>query len=113
MAQETPGNGPGNGFELVDAVVSIRDDLMAAAERGAGEDLRFDVGDIELELSVEMRRDARARTGVKAWVVSGEAEAGAGRTRTHRVTVTLRPRDRRTGGGWEIAHDDEGHTWAR
>ncbi|EFL32653.1 conserved hypothetical protein [Streptomyces viridochromogenes DSM 40736] len=65
---------------------------MQAVTRGAGQDLAFRVGPIELEFSVELRQDARAKAGFKAWVVSGDAEAGAARGRTHRVTVTLTPK---------------------
>lgn len=83
--------------ELADAVASVRDELMAAASRGAGAGLEFVVGPLELEFAVELRHDANVRSGFKAWVVSAEAEGGTGRTRTHTVKVTLTPR--RVGGG--------------
>lgn len=81
-------------LELADAVASLRDELVQAVTRGAGQDLAFQVGPVELEFSVELRQDARAKAGFKAWVVSGDAEAGAARGRTHRVMVTLTPKSR-------------------
>jgi hypothetical protein len=84
-------------IELADAVAVVRDELVEAAARGIGHDVEFVVGPIELEFAVELRQDAKAKAGFKAWVLTGEAEAGAGRTRKHRVTITLTPRGR--GGG--------------
>jgi hypothetical protein len=84
-------------IELADAVAVVRDSLLAAAARGADQDVEFVVGPIELEFAVELRQDAKAKAGFKAWVISGDVEAGAGRTTKHRVTVSLTPRAR--GGG--------------
>jgi hypothetical protein len=92
-------------IELADAVAGLRDELLTAAARGAGQDLVFAVGAIELELAVELRADAKARAGFKAWVVSGDAEAGASRSRTHRVTLSLTPR-RVDGGDLLVAGDN-------
>ncbi|MFE9706166.1 trypco2 family protein [Streptomyces sp. NPDC005930] len=88
-------------IELADAVAAVRDELVAAAARGAGADLAFLVGPVELEFAVELRADAKAKAGFKAWVLSGEAEAALARGRTHRVKVTLTPR-RPDGGDWFV-----------
>jgi len=89
--------GVGMEIELADAVAVVRDELLTAAARGAGADVEFVVGPVELEFSVELKADAKAKTGFKAWVISGDVEAGVGRARTHRVKVTLTPK--RRGGG--------------
>ncbi|WP_128429435.1 trypco2 family protein [Streptomyces cyaneus] len=91
-------------IELADAVAGLRDELLAAAARGAGQEVVFDVGTIELELAVELRTDAKAKAGFKAWVVSGDAEAGVSRGRTHRVTLSLTPR-RADGGDLLVGGD--------
>lgn len=80
-------------IELAEAVEAVRRQLAAAAERAAGERFQFEVGTVELEFSVELRREVKTGGRVKAWVLSAEAEAGAGRSRTHRVTVSLTPKD--------------------
>ncbi|WP_327122739.1 trypco2 family protein [Streptomyces sp. NBC_01727] len=79
-------------IELADAVAWMRDELLTAAVRGAGQEVVFDVGTVALELVAELRTDAKAEAGFKAWVVSVDAEAGVSRGRTHRVTLSLTPR---------------------
>ncbi|MEV4317085.1 trypco2 family protein [Actinocrispum sp. NPDC049592] len=80
-------------IELADAVAVVRDELLAAAARGVGQDIEFVVGPVELEFSVELRRDAKAKLGFKAWVVSADAEASVAQTRKHRVQISLTPRN--------------------
>jgi hypothetical protein len=84
-------------IELADAVASVRDELVDAAARGVGAEVEFVVGPIELEFAVELRADAKAKLGFKAWVLSADAEAGVARGHTHTVKVTLTPRQ--AGGG--------------
>lgn len=79
-------------IELADAVAAVRDELVEAAARGCGELVGFVVGPIEMEFAVELRADAKAKVGFKAWVTSAEVEAGVARGRTHRVTFTLTPK---------------------
>lgn len=85
------------------AVAVLRDELMAAARDGADEQIRFAVGPIELEFAVELRADAKAKAGFKAWVLSGDVSAGVARGTTQRVKVTLVPTDATTGRSPEIA----------
>ncbi|MEU9688108.1 trypco2 family protein [Amycolatopsis japonica] len=84
-------------IELGDAVAALRDELLDAADRAATAEVEFAVGPIELEFAVELRKDAKAKAGFKAWVVSADAEAGVSHTTKHKVTVTLNPR--KPGGG--------------
>src|SRR6266508_2765905 len=66
------------------------------------------VVDIEMEFAVELRADAKAKAGFKAWVLaSAEVEAGVSRGRTHRVMVTLTPK-RPDGGDLLIAAEPDG-----
>jgi Trypsin-co-occurring domain 2 len=90
-------------IELADAVAVVRAELLEAAARGAGGEVGFAVGPIELEFAVELRADARARAGFAAWVLTAEAEAQAGRTSTHRVRLTLRPTRGDGGDVWIAA----------
>jgi hypothetical protein len=78
-------------IELADAVASARDELVAAAKRGVGQQVAFTAGPIELVFAVELRQDAKAQAGFRAWVVSGDVAAGAGQSRTHRMKITLTP----------------------
>lgn len=95
-------------IELAEAVEAVRRQLAAAAERAAGERFQFEVGTVELEFGVELRRDGKATGGVRAWVLSADLEASAGRTRSHRVTVTLTPKDLATGENVRVGNSDLG-----
>ncbi|MEU4447998.1 trypco2 family protein [Actinosynnema sp. NPDC050801] len=81
-------------IELADAVASLRDELLTAVAYGRGQEIGFVVGPIELEFGVELKADAKAKGGFKAWVVAAEVEAGVGRVATHRVRVSLTPKAR-------------------
>jgi hypothetical protein len=90
-------------IELADAVAAVREELLAAARRGAGAEIGFVVGPIEMEFAVELRSDAKARAGFTAWVIaSAGVEAGITRVGTHRVKVSLTPK-RADGGELLIA----------
>lgn len=95
-------------LELVKAVQTIRDELLRAAASGSDSDVAFEVGPIQLEFSVELRRDVRARGGIRAFVVSAEADGGMSRARTHKVSLTLTPRATTTGDPLLIAAEGEG-----
>lgn len=95
-------------IELADAVQAVRDELITAASRSSGHDLAFEVGDIELEFGVELRKEAQGGIKVKAWVVEGGVDGGGGTTRAHRVTVTLRALDNRTGRPWKVRSESRG-----
>jgi hypothetical protein len=79
-------------IELADAVTAIRDELLEAAQRAAGKTLAFTVGPIEMEFAVELKKDAKAKAGFKAWVLTGDIEAGVARATTQKVKVTLTPK---------------------
>ena len=79
---------------LADAVAVVRDELLAAAQQGADADVRFEVEQVQVEFTVDLREDSGAKGGFKAWVLSGDAERSSGATRGHRVAVTLRPHPR-------------------
>jgi hypothetical protein len=95
-------------IELADAVAAVREELVEAAWRGRGKPVGFVVGPIEMEFTVELRADARAKVGFKAWVLaSAEVEAGVARGRTHKVKVTVTPKAP-DGGDLLIAADAAG-----
>jgi Trypsin-co-occurring domain 2 len=97
-----------SGTDLADAVEAIRQGLTDGAARGAGQDLRFEVGEIRMDFTVQLQRSRSARGGVKAWVVDAGADASRTDGRTHTVSVTLRPVDAATGRPPQIAAPDEG-----
>ncbi|WP_042385449.1 trypco2 family protein [Streptacidiphilus melanogenes] len=91
---------------LADAIEAIRGQLVDAAERGAGSELAFEVGDIQLEFSVQLSHDRTARGGVKAWVLTAGYESAQARAETQRVSVTLRPKRRASGADVLVGNDE-------
>lgn len=58
-----------DGIELADAIESVRDQLTEAAARSTGQPLVFELGDIHMEFTLELRRELKGGARVRAWVV--------------------------------------------
>ncbi|MDX3378099.1 hypothetical protein PV390_27230 [Streptomyces sp. ME02-6991-2A] len=99
-----------DGIELADAVESIRNQLVEAAARATDRPLAFAVGDIQMEFTLELRKEAKAGGKVKAWVVEAGTDASLASGRTHKVAFTLSPRNTVTGEAWAIGTEDDGST---
>ncbi|MFI6644498.1 trypco2 family protein [Streptomyces sp. NPDC050504] len=106
----TNGSDGFDGIELADAIASLRDQLVEAAGRTAGQPVAFEVGDIQMEFALELRKEVKGGVKVKAWVVEAGTDAGASSARTHRVAFTLKPRDTTTGGSWVVGNEQQGGT---
>lgn len=79
--------------ELGETVSAIRAQLRQAQEEGGDKSLKFRTGPVELEFSIEVRKDgdAKARILVLPW--SAEVRAAASSARLHRIKLTLQPVD--------------------
>ncbi|AJC60640.1 hypothetical protein GZL_08092 [Streptomyces sp. 769] len=69
----------------------LRAELEQAITAAEGEALRFELGPVELEVSVALERTAQAGAKVRFWVVESGAEATAGATTTQRIKLALQP----------------------
>jgi hypothetical protein len=80
------------GIELADLLWQLRHELSRAMWAGERTDLRFEVGPVELELTVAVEKSTEP--GVKAKLLVVEAEMGGRRasTVTQRIHLTLHPR---------------------
>ncbi|SES41800.1 hypothetical protein SAMN04487983_105152 [Streptomyces sp. yr375] len=76
-----------------DAIDHLRAELTAARDRAAADGMRFELGEISLEFTVELRRENSGKGSIKAWVVSAEAGVTRSTTATHRLAFTLRAVD--------------------
>jgi Trypsin-co-occurring domain 2 len=92
-------------LELAAAVATVRDELLKAAKSAVDQDIRFEVGDVTMEFSVEMRKDVKAKFGFTAWVVTAEAGGGVARSDVHKVALSLRPH-LRDGQSVEVSETD-------
>ncbi|MEU6569015.1 trypco2 family protein [Streptomyces parvulus] len=100
--------GTEHAVELDKAVQAIRDGLVAAAEQAEGQDLAFELGDIQMEFTVELRKELKGGGKVKAWVLEAGADATRTTARTHKVAFTLKPKDNRTGERWKVGNENQG-----
>jgi hypothetical protein len=78
--------------ELAELIGQLRVELTEAMRAGEGADLRFEVGPVELELTVAVDKEAKPGAKVKFWVVEFGADVKAGSSTTQRIRLTLDPR---------------------
>lgn len=97
-------------IELADAIEAVREQLIDAATRATGKPVLFEVGDIEMEFTIELRKDVTGGLKARAWVLEGGADRTQSTGRTHRVAFTLKPKNAQTGGGWLVGNDDDADT---
>jgi len=103
MGAGTQVTSEGSWMTLAQAIDGIRAELTEAMASATDDQLRFDVGDVEMEFTVDVRRDQQARAGVRVWVADLGASAGMSRGLTNRVKVTLHPVDPATGRSPRVA----------
>ncbi|MFF0744114.1 trypco2 family protein [Streptomyces sp. NPDC004111] len=93
-----------DGIELADAVESVRKQLLAASAQGVGKEITFTVEDIQMEFTVELRKELKGGLKVKAWVVEAGADAGRSTGSTHKVSLTLKPKVAETGESLDVSN---------
>ncbi|GAA3759560.1 hypothetical protein GCM10022225_51280 [Plantactinospora mayteni] len=79
-------------IELTTVVRELRAELEAAVVAAGGEAFRFELGPIELELTVAVTNEAKGSAKVRFWVVDLGTDAGLHRVSTQRIKLTLQPR---------------------
>jgi hypothetical protein len=93
-------------LDLADAIGLLRDQVMEAQQRAAGHPLKFVMGEITLELEVELERSGTLGGGLRFGVVSANGQGERSNRSANRVTVTLTPQ-LGDGGGVEISDDGD------
>jgi Trypsin-co-occurring domain 2 len=78
-------------IELAELIGQLRSELTEAMTAGDGEDLRFFLGPVELELTVAVDREAKPGAKVRFWVVELGAETKLGSSSTQKIKLTLDP----------------------
>ncbi|MEU8975281.1 trypco2 family protein [Streptomyces monashensis] len=81
------------GVELAEVIRALRDELESAIEAGAGEALRFELGPVEVEVSVAIVAGASAEVKPRFVVIALGASGNVERTSTQRIKLTLTPRE--------------------
>ena len=96
----------GSWLDLADAIGLLRDQVVEAQQRAAGHPLRFVMGEVTLELEVELERSGGLGGGLRFGVVVADARGERSSRSANRVTVTLTPR-LDDGADVEISDDDD------
>lgn len=84
-------------IELAEMIEQLRRELTTAATAADGEELRFELGPVELEAAVSLERSGTAGAKIRFWVAEAGTEGRAADTATHRIKLTLDPRSNSTG----------------
>ncbi len=80
-------------IELAQLIQDLRSELSAARAASVTSDLRFEIGNIDLELSVAVSREGGPSAKVRFWVVEAGGSAKLGASTTQKIRLTLVPRD--------------------
>jgi len=77
--------------ELSELIRELRAELGAAVDSAPDEGLRFELGPVEIEVSVAVDRRAGANGKVRFWVLDLGSDASVAQNSVQRVKVTLVP----------------------
>ena len=81
------------GVELASVVRQLRTELNEALADAEGERLRFELGPVEMSLSVTVGREATPGAKVRFWVVEAGADARLSREAVQEIKLVLTPVD--------------------
>lgn len=88
---------------LHEAIRSLRKELEISIKGATGEEIRFEVGEINLEFQVTMEKTIGGE--VNFWVVSGDGARTV--TKSHSVAISLTPHRKHTNGPVVLGNDME------
>jgi len=74
-------------------VRQLREELTEAMADGEGERLRFELGPVELSLTVTVGREAKPGAKIRFWVIEAGADARISREAVQEIKLVLTPRD--------------------
>ena len=95
---------------LSEVIAQLRAELTEAMRVGEDEQLRFELGPVELELTVGVDKEAKPGAKAKFWVLELGTETRFAATSTQRIKLTLDPRHAaQPGGRPTISGDDAPH----
>jgi hypothetical protein len=89
---------------LSEAISALREELASSIRDADGQDIRFRLGQIDLEFQVSIARAAEGHAGLKFWVVSAGAKASDTHASAHTVKVQLHAEHADGGEVWTADH---------
>ena len=85
---------------LAEAIGRVRTELVQARREGEGRELRFRLGEVQLQFEVALTREGAGEAGINVWVISVGAKGSVTSAQTHTVTVSLVPQAK-VGSDWQ------------
>jgi hypothetical protein len=80
-----------DGLGLAEAIEAVREELRKAQDLGSQGELRFTVGEVEVELAVDVTKTAGGEASVRVLGVGLGGKGERSWSQTHRVRVSLNP----------------------
>ena len=87
------------GVELASVVRQLRAELNEALADAEGERLRFELGPVQVSLTVTVGREAKPGAKVRFWVVEAGADATLSREAVQDIKLVLTPVDTKAPAG--------------
>jgi hypothetical protein len=81
------------GLELASVVRQLRAELNEAMGEGEGERLRFELGPVELNVTVTVGREAKPGAKIRFWVIEAGAETTISKEAVQDIKLVLTPYD--------------------
>lgn len=78
--------------ELAELISQLRAELSDALHAGEDSDVRFELGPVELEVTVAAAKEAKPGAKVRFWVVELGADGSASSSSTQRIKLSLEVR---------------------
>ncbi|MFI7643169.1 trypco2 family protein [Nonomuraea sp. NPDC049400] len=79
-------------IELTTAIKELRAQLTGAIENAKDEELRFELGPIELELSIAATQEDGLGGKIRFWILSADGNTKETSVATQKVKLTLEPK---------------------
>jgi hypothetical protein len=93
--------------ELAELIGQLRAELTEAMRAGDREELRFELGPVELELTLAVSKEVKPGAKVRFLVVEVGADASVASSGTQRIKLTLDPRRAGHPGRPFVSGDEE------
>jgi hypothetical protein len=78
-------------IELADVIRQLREELDAARASGSDSELQFELGPIDLEVTVGLEKEGGGGAKVRFWVIELGGDAKVAGSSTQRIKLTLNP----------------------
>lgn len=82
----------GKNIPLSEMIESLRQEIAVAIDKGKGQSVHFEMGSVELEVKLVVKRSKAADGGVKFWVFTAKGKMTAEDEAVHRFKLTLTPK---------------------